>query len=131
MTQINDPTVVAEITALYLQYEKALCANDVETLDNLFWDSAEVVRFGITENLYGSEQIKAFRQSRSPVNIEREMFNLKVVTFDADTAAVTLEFRRVVDGGQERLGRQSQMWRKFPSGWKIVSAHVSYLSAAS
>lgn len=86
---------------------------------------------GSTENLYGSEQLKAFRQSRSPANIEREMFNLKVITFDADTAAVTLEFRRFVDGGQEHLGRQSQMWRKFPQGWKIVSAHISYLPTAS
>lgn len=131
MTQINDSTVVAEVTALYLEYEKALCTNDIETLNRLFWDSSEVVRFGITENLYGSEQIKGFRQSRSPVNIERQMFNLKVVTFDADTAAVTLEFRRVAEGGKERLGRQSQMWRKFSQGWKIVSAHVSYLPATS
>lgn len=126
MTQINDPAVVAEVTELYLKYEKALCTNDVATLSNLFWDSQEVVRFGITENLYGSDDIKAFRQSRSPANLDREMFNLKVVTFDAGTASVTLEFRRAI-AGIERLGRQSQMWRKFPGGWKIVSAHVSYL----
>lgn len=125
MTRINDPAVVAELTDLYLKYEKALGVNDVETLDYLFWDSPETLRFGITENLYGSEEIKAFRQSRSPVNIQ-EMFNLKVVTFEADMAAVTVEFRQVVDG-IPRLGRQSQMWRKFPEGWKIVSAHVSYM----
>ena len=126
MTQINDPAVVAELTELYLQYEKALCENDAEMLNKLFWDSPEVMRFGATENLYGSDELKAFRQARSPVNLEREMFNLKVVTFDVDTAAVTLEFRRVVNGVL-RLGRQSQMWRKFPEGWKVVSAHVSYL----
>ncbi len=126
MTQINEPAVVAEVRELYLKYEKALCTNDVETLSNLFWDSPEVVRFGITENLYGSAEIKAFRQSRSPANIDREMFNLKVVAFDADTASVTLEFRRAI-ASVDRQGRQSQMWRKFPDGWKIVSAHVSYL----
>lgn len=128
MTRINDPAVVAQLTDLYLKYEEALCTNDVETLSHLFWDSLAAVRFGITENLYGSTQIKAFRQARSPVNIEREIFNLKVVTFDADMAAVTIEFRRAVNGAT-RLGRQSQMWRKFPEGWKIVSAHVSYLQA--
>ena len=128
MTNINDPAVVAELTDLYLKYEKALCTNDVATLSHLFWDSPEAVRFGITENLYGSTQIKAFRQSRSPANIEREIFNLKVVTFDSDMAAVTIEFRRVVNGAT-CLGRQSQMWRQFPEGWKIVSAHVSYLQA--
>ena len=126
MTRINDPVVVAELTQLYLQYEKALGENDAEMLNHLFWDSPEVLRFGATENLYGSDELKAFRQSRSPVNLEREIFNLKVVTFDTDTAAVTLEFRRVVNGSL-RLGRQSQMWRKFPEGWKVVSAHVSYL----
>ncbi len=126
MTRINDPAVVAELTELYLQYEKALGENDADMLNNLFWDSPEVLRFGATENLYGSDELKAFRQSRSPVNLKREIFNLKVVTFKADTAAVTLEFRRVVNGVL-RLGRQSQMWRKFPEGWKVVSAHVSYL----
>lgn len=126
MTIINDAVVVAELTQLYLKYEKALCTNDIETLDNLFWNSPEVVRFGVTENLYGSDEVRAFRAGRSPVNVDREMFNLKVVTFDADMAAVTLEFRRAI-GGAVRLGRQSQMWRKFPQGWKIVSAHVSLL----
>ena len=125
MTRINDPAVVAELTDLYLKYEKALCANDIETLNYLFWDSPEALRFGITENLYGSEEIKAFRQSRLPVNIE-EMFNLKIFTFEVDMAAVNIEFHQVVDG-IPRLGRQSQMWRKFSEGWKIVSAHVSYL----
>ncbi|MBD2311875.1 oxalurate catabolism protein HpxZ [Desertifilum sp. FACHB-1129] len=126
MTQINNPAVVSEVTELYLKYEQALCSNDVETLIELFWDAAEVVRFGATENLYGSAEIQAFRQARSPVNLEREMFNLKVVTFNDNMAAVTLEFRRKV-GEKERLGRQSQMWHKFSEGWKIVSAHVSFL----
>ncbi|MDL5052926.1 oxalurate catabolism protein HpxZ [Oscillatoria laete-virens NRMC-F 0139] len=126
MTQINHPAVVSEVTELYLKYEQALCSNDVETLIELFWDAAEVVRFGATENLYGSAEIQAFRQARSPVNLEREMFNLKVVTFNDNMAAVTLEFRRKI-GEKERLGRQSQMWHKFSEGWKIVSAHVSFL----
>jgi len=126
MTQINDSALVVELTELYLKYEKALCTNDVETLSEMFWDSPDVVRFGVTENLYGSDEIRAFRKGRDPLNLDREMFNLKVVTFDVDMAAVTLEFRRVIDG-VVRLGRQSQMWRKFPQGWKIVSAHVSLL----
>lgn len=124
---INDPALVAELTELYLQYENALCANDIAVLDHLFWDSADVVRFGATENLYGSEAVRTFRQNRPTQNLAREIFNLKVVTFGEDTAAVTLEFRRAIDG-VPKLGRQSQMWRKFPQGWKIVSAHVSWLS---
>ena len=123
MPEINDRSLVAEITALYMEYEQALCSNDIETMDRLFWDSTEVIRLGATENLYGIEEIRAFRQGRPAVNLEREILKLKVVTFDQDTASVVLEFKRVIND-VDRYGRQSQMWRKFPEGWKIVFAHV-------
>ena len=126
MSQINDPAIVSELTELYLTYEKALVENDIATLDALFWDSPEVLRFGATENLYGMEAIRAFRQGRPTKNLVREISKLKVVTFDADTAIVTLEFQRFTDG-RLRSGRQSQVWRKLPEGWRIVSAHVSLL----
>lgn len=126
MTEINKADVVKELTELYLKYEEALCTNDIETLDFLFWSSSETVRFGVAENLYGIEEIRGFRNKRSPANLNREISHLKVVTFDEDMAAVTLEFHRFTNG-ISRHGRQSQMWRKFPEGWKIVSAHVSIL----
>lgn len=126
MPEINDRPLVAEITALYMEYEQALCSNDIETMDRLFWDSTEVIRLGATENLYGIEEIRDFRQGRPAVNLEREILKLKVVTFDQDTASVVLEFKRVINN-VDRYGRQSQMWRKFPEGWKIVFAHVSFL----
>lgn len=123
---INEPALVAELTELYMKYEKALCTNDTAVLDNFFWDSADVVRFGLNENQYGAEDIRAFRNSRPGFKLEREILNLKVVTFGADNAAVTLEFRRLINGVEHR-GRQSQMWYRFPEGWKVVSAHVSFL----
>ena len=126
MPEINDRALVAEITTLYMEYEQALCSNDIETMDRLFWDSTEVIRLGATENLYGIEEIRAFRQGRPAVNLEREILKLKVVTFDQDTASVVLEFKRLIND-IARYGRQSQMWRKFPEGWKIVFAHVSFL----
>lgn len=125
-TKINDPAIVAELTDLYMKYEDALCNNKLEILDELFWDAAEVVRFGLAENLYGSEEIHQFRASRTGFKITREITNLKVTTFNSDSAAVTLEFHRMIDGVQRR-GRQSQMWYRFPEGWKVVSAHVSLL----
>lgn len=126
MSEINDRTLVAEITALYMEYEQALCSNDIETMDRLFWDSPEVIRLGATENLYGIAEIRAFRQGRPAVNLEREILKLKVVTFGQDTASVVLEFKRVIND-IPRYGRQSQTWCKFPEGWKIVFAHVSFL----
>ena len=40
--------------------------NDVAVLDELFWDSPHAIRYGAVENLYGFDQIKAFRAARSP-----------------------------------------------------------------
>lgn len=124
---INDPVVVAEITGLHQQYEAALVSNDVETLQAFFWDSHLALRFGVSENLYGAEEIGEFRRNRSPINLQREVSRLHIVAFAADTAIVTLEFLRVFHG-LHRRGRQSQVWRKFEHGWKIVSAHVSFIA---
>jgi hypothetical protein len=123
---INHAAIVAELTDLYLQYETALCNNDLETMDSLFWHSAEVVRFGTTENLYGIEAIRHFRQNRPTSNLERKISHLQVITFGQETASVTVEFQRSI-AGVLRAGRQSQTWYRFPEGWKIVSAHVSLL----
>ena len=60
--QINDPEIVAELQALYPKYEAALMANDAETLTRMFWASPHAMRFGVTENLYGIEEIEAFRK---------------------------------------------------------------------
>src|SRR5579863_7455762 len=49
---INDAEVIAEVQALYPEYEQALVTNDVEKLVAMFWDGEQVMRFGATENLY-------------------------------------------------------------------------------
>lgn len=123
-TTINDPEVTAEIAALHAQYEEALVSNDVEKLVTFFWDSPDALRFGVSESLYGAEEIEKFRRNRPPMDLAREVSNLKIVTFGRDCATVTLEFSRNVRGIRQ-AGRQSQVWRRFKAGWKIVSAHVS------
>jgi Protein of unknown function (DUF3225) len=124
--KINNPEVVAELQALYPKYEAALMANDAETLTKLFWASPHAMRFGITENLYGIKEIENFRKGRSAANLARTVRRLDVVTFGDDFGSVTLEFERVVSG-RTISGRQSQIWVRFPEGWRIVSAHVSNL----
>jgi ketosteroid isomerase-like protein len=121
---INDPEVAAQIAALHEQYEAALVSNDVEKLVTFFWDSPHALRFGVSESLYGAKEIEEFRRNRPAIDLTREVRNLKIVTFGKDCAVVTLEFVRRIQGN-ERSGRQSQVWRKFEGGWKIVSAHVS------
>jgi len=124
--KINSPEVVAELLALYPQYEAALTANDAETLTKMFWASPCAMRFGITENLYGIDEIENFRKNRPPANLARTVRRLDLVTFGDDFGSVTLEFERIVNG-RTFSGRQSQVWVRFPEGWRIVSAHVSNL----
>ena len=124
--RINDPETVAELQALYTQYETALVTNDAETLTRMFWASPHVTRFGIAENLHGIEEITAFRKGRPPANLARNVRRLDIVTFGRDTGSITLEFERAVNG-KNVSGRQSQVWVRLPEGWRIVSAHVSIL----
>jgi hypothetical protein len=124
--RINDPETVAELQALYPQYETALVNNDAETLTRMFWASPHAMRFGIAENLYGIAEISAFRKGRPSANLARNVLRLDIVTFGRDYGSVTLEFERTVDGKTIR-GRQSQVWVRLPEGWRIVAAHVSVL----
>jgi hypothetical protein len=123
---INDPNVIAELSALSLRYEQALVTNDVDTLVNMFWDSPRVMRFGVSENIYGTAELEAFRKARPAANLARMVTRLDIVSFGRDVASITLEFERNVSDGAVR-GRQSQTWVRMPEGWRIVSAHVSLL----
>ncbi|MGJ3241687.1 MAG: AtzH-like domain-containing protein [Opitutales bacterium] len=110
-----------------MAYEQALQANDEATLESMFHDSPETVRFGPTENLFGAEAIKSFRRNRKPVDLARKVDRMECLVLDADHGIVNLCFTRIV-AGESRLGRQSQVWKRFgAAGWKVVSAHVSYL----
>lgn len=123
---INDPAIHREVSELYPLYEKALVENDVDTLTRMFWHSSLVMRFGATENLYGVDEIEAFRKARPSVGLARRIRRLDIVTFGSDFASVTLEFERET-AAKLIHGRQSQVWVRFPEGWRIVAAHVSLL----
>jgi hypothetical protein len=119
---VNDPLVVAEVTATFEGYETALLDNDIETLDGLFWNSPLTLRYGVGERLYGYEAIAAFRVARTGGSPRRTLANTIITTFGHDFATVNTEFHRV---GETRVGRQSQTWVRTLNGWRIVSAHVS------
>jgi hypothetical protein len=119
---INDSTTLAEVTALVHRYERALNANDIDELDQLFWQSDRAVRFGVGECLYGIDEILAFRKARPGGSPPREIRRIEITTFGRDCATANVEFQRI---GDSRIGRQSQTWARLPEGWRIVSAHVS------
>jgi hypothetical protein len=122
---INDPEVMAEVAAAFAAYETALMANDVATLDRLFWASPQVLRYGVGENLYGQDEIVAFREARPGGSPQRILTRTVITTFGQDYATANSEFVRE---GSMRVGRQSHAWVRLPQGWRIVAAHVSLMA---
>ncbi|RYE03804.1 MAG: oxalurate catabolism protein HpxZ [Sphingomonadales bacterium] len=124
---VNDPQALAEVTAAFHAYERALMADDIPAMDRMFADSAHTVRYGVGEVLYGADEIRAFREGRggSP---QRRLGRVAITTYGSDFATAHAEFFRE---GSDRRGRQSQSWVRFADGWKVVSAHVSIEGATS
>jgi hypothetical protein len=122
--KINDPKTLAEVTAAFERYEKALVTNDVAVLDELFFDDPNTIRYGVAENLYGYGEIRAFRAARSPAGLARKLERTKITTYGDDFATANTLFMRE---GSTKLGRQSQSWVRTSAGWRVVSAHVSLI----
>jgi hypothetical protein len=123
--EVNLPDVVAEVTAAFEEYERALVGNDVEALDALFRDDPRTIRYGATENLYGYSEIKSFRAARSPVALGRTLSKTVITTYGRDFAVAATLYERPSAPG--RIGRQMQTWVRFPEGWRVVAAHVSLM----
>ncbi|HVE96969.1 MAG TPA: AtzH-like domain-containing protein [Pseudonocardiaceae bacterium] len=124
---VNRPAVVADVRAAFERYETALVAGDVATLNELFWDSPSSLRFGIADRQRGAAEIHHWRRRHGGVPAGRRLRDTDVLTVDGCTAVVTTLFDypdRPIEG------RQTQVWVRFPEGWRIVAAHVSEVDVA-
>jgi len=126
--EVDLPDIVAEVTAQFQRYEQALVSNDVATLGELFRNDPRTLRYGIGENLYGHEEISAFRAARSPAGLIRRTARTVITTYGRDSAVASTLFYR--DSAPGKVGRQMQTWIRFPEGWRIVAAHVSIIDEA-
>jgi hypothetical protein len=124
--EINIPDVVAEVSSQFERYEKALTTNDVATLTALFRTAPQTIRYGIGENLYGADEIAAFRNARPSIDLARTIMRTVISTYGRDCATASTMFHRA-SMGDRRIGRQMQTWIRFPDGWFIVAAHVSII----
>ena len=123
--EINLPYVVAEVSSAFARYERALVTNDVAVLDELFWNSPNTLRYGVAENLYGYEAIRAFRAARPAQGLERAVLKTVITTYGSDFATANIEFQRA---SSAKTGRQSQTWMRTPEGWRVIAAHVSLIA---
>jgi len=119
MTQ-NDPALVEELGRLHDAYERALAANDVDALSGYFWDSPHVVRYGVAEQLYGTDELRAYRQGHTPPFTDRRIVRRHITIFGSTFANVMSEIEMLI-GGARRSSRQSQVWVLMPSvGWRMT-----------
>ncbi len=123
--EIDLPDVVAEVKAAHDRYNEAINSNDVAILDATFHNDPRTIRYGQAENLYGYNEIAAFRAAaRAPALLApRTLSKTVITTYGRDFAvASTLAYRASTPG---KVGRQMQTWVRFPEGWRVVAAHVS------
>jgi hypothetical protein len=128
--EVNKAEIVAQVSAAFVEYERALVENDIDTMNTLFWNTPETVRYGIAEVQHGGEAIRAWRAACEPVPASRRLHRTVVTTFGDDYATVSTEF---TSDGTPLLGRQMQTWARLDAasindaGWRIVAAHVSLI----
>lgn len=122
--EINLPEVLAEVRALFLDYEAALMRNDVGALNGYFWAHPAVTRYGIADRQLGHEALAAFRAATSAPRFTRSLHEVRITTFGRDMAVAQTEFVR---SDTPLRGFQTQTWARLPQGWRIVSAHVSMI----
>ena len=120
--EINIPEIVAEVNEAFMKYEKAILANDVEMINELFWNDEKTLRYGPNGTLVSHAALSAFRRSQDIGAWERRLKDTYIVTFGRDFAGANTESTRSTADG---INRQSQTWVRMPEGWRIVSAHVS------
>jgi hypothetical protein len=121
--KIDLPDVVAEVTAAFERYERALMANDVAALNQIFRADPRTIRYGVGENLYGHAAIAGFRAARSPVGLARTLSRTVITTYGRDVGVASTLFHRTAG----KVGRQMQTWVRCPDGWHVVAAHVSVI----
>lgn len=120
--EINRVDVVEEVRERFLQYDEAINTNDVAVLDDCFLDSEHTVRFGINEELWSAEEIRAFRRTPNTAGTRRTLERYEITTYGDSLAVANAVFTRP---GSDKIGRQSQTWVKLDGVWRVVSAHVS------
>jgi hypothetical protein len=124
--EVDLPDVVAEVTKEFERYEQALISNDVPVLDEIFRRDPRTIRYGGGENLYGYDEISAFRAARSSAGLNRTISRTVITTYGRDFALASTLFHR--DAMPGKVGRQMQTWVRFPEGWRVVAAHVSVIA---
>ena len=125
---IIDPVTQAPVPPglvdAFWEYEHALAADDVATLDRLLAPGPTTIRGDADGLVVGHDQITAFRATRGEG--PRRIVQTHVQTVD-DDHAVVVAVTEPEAGGR---GQQTQLWVRTSDGWRITAAHVSTAAPA-
>jgi amidase len=104
----------------FWDYERALMANDLDSLDRLFAPGEDTLRGDAAGVLVGHNAISSFRNGRggAPARVIAEVHVRPIGPDSALIVAVTVPPK----GGR---GQQTQLWRRLDSGWAVEVAHVA------
>lgn len=116
-----DESNVEEVTARFAAYERVLMAGDTDALESFFWPDA--TRYGTDGNQRSGAEIDAARR-RPHAPPDREIHGTLIRSAGADSVIAETEFARRPTGAE---GRQTQLWLKRGSEWRVLHAHVSML----
>lgn len=122
---INDPATLVEVEEIFTAYEEALLRNDNDMLARMFLERPDTVRYGLNDVQHGYGEILAFRATQAP--FERKLDRTVITSYGRDCATAQTQFVRADTSG--KIGRQTQVWVRTESGWKIAAAHVSMMDA--
>ncbi len=122
---INDPSTLAEVEAVFTAYEAALLRNDNENLAGMFLDRPDTVRYGLNDVQHGYGEVLTFRATQAP--FDRRLDRTVITSYGTDCATAQTQFIR--DDSPGRIGRQTQVWVRTETGWKVAAAHVSMMDA--
>lgn len=109
----------------FWEYERALMANDLPTLDRLFAPGDATLQSDIDGILLGHDVITSFRQDREGA-AERAIGDIHVRDLGGDRAFVVAEILPTTGG----RGQQTQLWHRGSTkdgdaGWLVEAAQVS------
>jgi Asp-tRNA(Asn)/Glu-tRNA(Gln) amidotransferase A subunit family amidase len=119
------PDAPAGLLDAFLAYERALMANDLAALDELFLDSPSTLRGDAAGILVGHDAISEFRRGRG--GAPRRALGPIEVRSAGDDAALVIAVTLPATGGR---GQQTQLWRRTSAPgeapvWRVEAAHVS------
>ena len=110
----------SDALAAFWEYERALMANDLPTLNRLFLDDPSTLRGDSAGILVGHAAIGEFRKGRGGAPA-RTIAHVEVVEISED-AALIIAVTVPATGGR---GQQSQLWLRGGGEWRVRAAHVS------